>query len=46
MYFLKYFLFGSLLSIVFIFEVLITIPVTFEFVNFYSNSSLSNDHLD
>merc|ERR1711933_296423 len=43
---LKYFPFGSFLGIVFIFEILIVIPSTFEFVNPYSDSFLSNNHLD
>lgn len=43
---LKYFPFGSLLGIVFLFEILIAIPSTFEFVNPYNNSFLPNDHLN
>lgn len=43
---LKYFPFGSFLGVVFLLEILIVVPNTFEFVNPYSNSFLSNDYLD
>ena len=43
---LKYFPFGSFLGVVFLLEILIAVPGTFEFVNPYSNSFLSNDYSD
>merc|ERR1711906_90763 len=43
---LKYFPFGSFLGLVFILEILMVVPVTFEFINPYNNSFLSNDHSD
>lgn len=43
---LKYFPFGSFLGIVFLLEILIVVPGTFEYVNPYSNSFLSNNYSD
>merc|ERR1712087_545242 len=43
---LKYFPFGSFLGLVFILEILMVVPVTFELINPYNNSFLSNDYSD
>jgi NADH-quinone oxidoreductase subunit J len=43
---LKYFPFGSFLGLVFIFEILMIVPATFELVNPYNNSFLCNNHSD
>ena len=43
---LKYFPFGSFVGIVFLTEILIMIPKTFDNLNPYSNSFLSNFYLD
>ena len=43
---LKYFPFGSFLGIVFILEILIAVPSTFEFINPYNNSFLFNNYSD
>jgi NADH-quinone oxidoreductase subunit J len=43
---LKYFPFGSFLGIIFLIELLIAIPTTFEPINPYFNSFLQNHHLN
>ena len=43
---LKYFPFGSFLGIVFLIEILIVVPGTFESINPYSTSFLSNNYSD
>lgn len=43
---LKYFPFGSLIGVVFLIELLLIVPTTFETVNPYSVSFLSNFYLD
>jgi NADH-quinone oxidoreductase subunit J len=43
---LKYFPFGSFLGIVFLIEILIVVPGTFEAINPYSTSFLSNNYSD
>ena len=43
---LKYFPFGSFLGIVFLVEILLAVPSTFEFVNPYSAGFLSNSYVN
>ena len=43
---LKYFPFGSFLGIVFLIEILLVVPSTFESVNPYNTSFLANYHSD
>lgn len=45
-YSLKYFPLGSFIGIIFLFEILLIIPITFEKINPYNNNFLSNFHLN